>query len=186
MLVLGGQQHPHAFTDTGAALTPELWDPATGRFTPMAADVIPRTYHAVALLLADGRVFSGGSGLCGACTTNHPDGRISTPPYLVRPDGTPRARPRILDAPAAAAPGSTLAVRTDVRLSRFALVRASAVTHSLNNNQRRIPLAPQTIDGTAHTLRLPADRGIALPGPYLLFALDDAGTPSVARSLLVR
>ena len=68
----------------------------------MAADVIPRTYHAVAILLPDARVFCGGGGLCGECTTNNPDGRIFTPPYLLNPDGTLKSRPNILDAPSAA------------------------------------------------------------------------------------
>ena len=75
VLVLGGQQHPQGFTDTGAVLSPELWDPATGNFTIMAPEVVPRTYHSVAVLLPDGRVFSGGGGLCGTCVTNHPSGR---------------------------------------------------------------------------------------------------------------
>jgi galactose oxidase len=181
VLVLGGQQHPQAFTDTGAALSPELWDPATGRFTVMAADVIPRTYHAFAILLPDGRVFSGGGGLCGGCTTNHPDGRIFTPPYLLNSDGTLRDRPSIIAAPSTAAPGSTITVRTDTPTLTFALVRTSAVTHGVNNNQRRIPLVPASISGTTYTVRIPADRGVILPGTYLLFALGGDGTPSVGR-----
>jgi galactose oxidase len=185
VLVLGGQQHPQAFTDTGAVLSPELWDPATGRFTVMAADVIPRTYHAVAVLLPDARVFSGGGGLCGSCTTNHPDGRIFTPPYLLNPDGTLKSRPNILDAPSAAAAGSTVTVRTDTPTPTFALVRTSAVTHSVNNNQRRIPLVPMSTSGTTYTLRVPADRGVALPGTYLLFALGVDGTPSIARFVAI-
>ena len=88
VLVVGGQQHPQTFTDTGAVLSPELWDPATGNFTVMAPQAIPRNYHSVAVLLPDGRVFSGGGGLCGTCSTNHPDGQIYSPPYLFNPDGT--------------------------------------------------------------------------------------------------
>ena len=52
VLVIGGQQHPQTFTDSGAAMSPELWDPATGRFTVMAPQAIPRNYHSVAVLLA--------------------------------------------------------------------------------------------------------------------------------------
>ena len=65
------------------------------KFTTLAAAAIPRNYHSVALLLPDGRVFSGGGGLCGNCATNHADGQIFTPPYLLNPDGTPRPRPAI-------------------------------------------------------------------------------------------
>ena len=59
VLALGGQQYPVAFADTSAVRSPELWDPATGGFTTMAPEAVPRTYHSVALLLPDGRVFSG-------------------------------------------------------------------------------------------------------------------------------
>ena len=185
VLVVGGQQHPQGFTDTGAVLSPELWNPATGTFTVLAPDVIPRTYHSVALLLPDGRVFSGGGGLCGTCTVNHPDGRIFTPPYLLKPDGTPRTRPVLTNAPPTAAPGSSITVTTDVVAASFALVRTSAVTHGVNNDQRRIPLTPTATSGTASTLDLPADRGILLPGSYLLFALGTDGTPSIARFIAI-
>src|SRR5260370_10368718 len=91
VLVVGGQQHPQTFTDTGSVLSPELWDPATGKFTVMTPEAIPRDYHGVAVLLPDGRVFSGGGGLCGnGCTTNHPDGQIFSPPYLFNADVTAR------------------------------------------------------------------------------------------------
>jgi len=180
VLVLGGQQHPQAFTDTAAALSPELWNPATGRFAVLAPDVIPRTYHSVAVLLPDGRVFSGGGGLCGTCTVNHPDGRVFTPPYLLGADGRPRKRPVITEAPSSATAGASITVTTDIATTSFALVRTSAVTHGVNNDQRRISLTPVDTRGTASTLQLPADRGILLPGMYLLFALDAAGTPSIA------
>ena len=181
VLVIGGQQHPQGFTDTVPAMSPELWDPTTGQFTVMAPDVTPRTYHSVAVLLSDGRVFSGGGGLCGACTTNHFDGRIFTPPYLLNADGTPRTRPSISSAPTSAAPGSTITVTTNSATPQFALVRTSAATHSVNNDQRRIPIVPTITNGTTYTLSIPADRGVAMPGTYMLFALDANGTPSVSK-----
>jgi galactose oxidase len=33
----------------------------------------------------------------------------------------------------------------------------------------------------AYTVTIPADRGTTVPGPWLLFALDQHGTPSVGR-----
>jgi galactose oxidase len=186
VLVIGGQQHPQSFTDTGAVLSPELWDPATGKFTVMAPEAIPRDYHSVALLLPDGRVFSGGGGLCGGCTTNHPDGQIFTPPYLLNADGTARPRPVINTAPATSTTGSTITVTTDSAALRFALVRMTAVTHGVNNDQRRIPLTPATVNGTTYTLQLPSDKGVVLPGNYMLFALDANGTPSVAKIINIR
>jgi galactose oxidase len=186
VLVVGGQQHPQAFTDTGAVLSPELWDPTTGNFTVMAPEAIPRTYHSVAILLPDGRVFSGGGGLCNNCTTNHPDGQIYSPPYLFNPDGTPRIRPVINTAPVSTTTGSTITVTTNSATPTFALIRMSAVTHTVNNDQRRIPLTPATVNGTTYSLQLPSDKGILLPGNYMLFALAADGTPSVARIMNIR
>ena len=143
-------------------------------------------YHSVALLLPDGRVFSGGGGLCNNCTTNHPDGQIYSPPYLFNPDGTPRTRPVITTAPASAAIGSAITATTNSATPTFALVRMSAVTHSVNNDQRRIPLTPTAVNGTTYTLQLPGDPGIVLPGNYMLFALDANGTPSVAAIMNIR
>lgn len=185
VLVLGGQQHPEPFTDTGAAQSPELWDPATGTFTVMAPQSMPRTYHSVGVLLPDGRVFSGGGGLCGSCGTNHLDGEVYTPPYLLDADGNPRTRPTLTSAPVVAAAGSSIAVTTDSATPSFALVRTSAVTHTVNSDQRRIPLVPTASNGTTYTLQVPADKGTAVPGTYLLFALDANGTPSVARFIRV-
>ena len=187
VLVVGGQQHPQTFTDTGAVLSPELWNPKTGKFTIMAPELIARTYHSVALLLPDGRVFSGGGGLCGnGCTANHPNGQIFSPPYLFNANGTARRRPVITTAPAKATTGSTITVTTNSATPRFALIRMSAVTHSVNNDQRLIPLTPKTVHGTRYTLRLPGSTGVLLPGDYMLFALYANGTPSVAKIVNIR
>jgi galactose oxidase len=187
VLVVGGQQHPETFTDTGAVLSPELWNPTTGKFTIMAPEAIPRTYHSVALLLPDGRVFSGGGGLCGnGCTANHPDGQIYSPPYLFNANGTLRQRPSIKSAPARAKTGTTITVTTNSSTPSFALIRMGAATHAVDNDQRRIPLTPATHHGDTYTLRLPASTGILLPGNYMLFALNSAGTPSVAKIINIR
>ena len=100
----------------------------------MAPEAIPRNYHSVAILLPDGRVFSGGGGLCGTCTTNHPDGQIFSPSYLFRANGKLRVRPIIERAPVKATSGSTITVRTNSPTPTFALICMSAVTHSLNND----------------------------------------------------
>jgi galactose oxidase len=185
VLVLGGTTYSALFSDENSIYNPELWDPATERFTRLAAAATPRNYHSVAMLLPDGRVFSGGGGLCGSCATNHADGQIFTPPYLLNPDGTMRSRPAITGAPVTAGAGSTVSVSTDRAVARFAILRLGAVTHSVNNDQRRIPLAATATTSTSYNLTIPADRGIVLPGYYMLFALDSAGVPSVAKTLRI-
>lgn len=49
----------------GTPVLAELWNRRTEQWTSMAPMGAPRTYHSVAVLMPDGRVFSGGGGLCG-------------------------------------------------------------------------------------------------------------------------
>jgi galactose oxidase len=189
VLVVGGQTHAHAFFDDNSVLTPELYNPATLTFTPMAPMSTPRNYHSVALLMPDGRVFSGGGGLCGdGCAYNHPDGAFFSPPYLFEADGaTPAPRPALVQAPAAARLGTTVTVATTGPVAAFDLIRMSATTHTVNTDQRRVPLAftPGASTNT-YALSLPADPGVAVPGYWMLFAIDANGVPSVAKTVLVR
>lgn len=184
VVVIGGQTQPAGFSDDYGVLAAELWNPATESFITLPPMQKARNYHSIALLLMDGRVMSGGGGLCG-CAADHPDVEIYTPPYLLAPDGTPAPRPALTDAPAAATWGATIPVKTDKAVSRFALVRMASTTHSVNTDQRRIPV---NFTGTAgdYALSIPADRGMLLPGNYMLFALDAQGVPSVARTLNIR
>jgi hypothetical protein len=185
VVVVGGQTHPVPFSDDTSILVPELWDPGTETFTQLPAMSSPRNYHSMALLLPDGRVLSGGGGLCGGCATNHPDVQILTPPYLLNQDGTPAARPHIRSAPSVIAYGSSAKVTTDLSVSAFALVRLSSATHTLNNDQRRIPLEFTSTGTNAYALTIPSNPGIAPPGAYMLFALDADGVPSIAHTVLL-
>jgi len=95
-------------------------------------------------------------------------------------DGTLRTRPTITAAPSSAATGAAIAVTTGSAVSKFALVRIGSSTHSVDTDQRRVPLAVTAQNGNTYTLAFPADDGVAIPGNYYLFALDAAGTPSLA------
>ncbi|MFF3212728.1 discoidin domain-containing protein [Streptomyces sp. NPDC002886] len=182
VIVFGGQSYPVPFSDATSVLTPELWDPATGAFTPLATMAVPRNYHSVANLLPDGRVFSGGGGLCGDCATNHADGAVFTPPYLLNQDGSPKPRPEITgNVPARTSPGATLTLSTSTPAASFVLMRAAAATHSTDNDQRRVPLTSTATGTGTYTVSIPADPGVVLPGTYMLFALDPQGVPSQAR-----
>ena len=107
--------------------------------------------------------------------------------YLLNADGTLAARPQITKAPPMAAPGTTITVKTDTAVTSFALVRMAAATHSVDNDQRRIPLTIAGGDPAAgYRLRLPPDTGIVLPGNFMLFALNASGRPSVAKVIQIR
>lgn len=185
VVVVGGQNFPVPFSDNTAVLSAEMWDPATGSFSALAPSAVPRTYHSVAILMPDARVFTGGGGLCGTnCGTNHFDGEIFTPPNLLSEDGTPAPRPAITTAPATAANGAAITVATDRAVASFAIVRMGTATHSVNTDQRRIALTPTTVTG-GYRLTIPADKGVALPGYWMLFAMDAKGVPSVAKTIRI-
>ena len=185
VVTMGGQTYAVPYSDQNSILDAELWHPGTGKFSVLAPEAEPRDYHSVAVLLPDGRVFSGGGGLCGFCSTNHPDGQIFTPPYLLNANGTEKVRPTITTAPTSAATGQTITVTTGGPVSQFSMVRYGESTHSTDNDQRRIPLAIVSTQGDTYRLAIPADPGIALPGPYMLFALNSSGTPSVSTTITV-
>jgi galactose oxidase len=185
VLVVGGQTSAWSFRDTNSVLNPELWDPTTGKFSVMAPEAEPRNYHSVAVLLPSGQVFSGGGGLCGTCKTNHEDGQIYSPPYLFNADGTIATQPVIESAPTAASDGQTISVTTDSPVSSFSMVRYGESTHSANDDQRFMPLPIVSSSGDTYQLTLPSDPGVALPGPYMLFAINSSGTPSVAATVMV-
>ncbi|AMM24985.1 galactose oxidase-like domain-containing protein [Variovorax sp. PAMC 28711] len=184
VIVVGGQTQPVGFSDAYGVLAAELWNPVTETFVTLPPMQKARNYHSIALLLMDGRVMSGGGGLCG-CAGDHPDAEIYTPPYLLAPDGSPAPRPALTDAPARATWGDTIAVKTDRAVARFSLVRMASTTHSVNTDQRRIPVS---FTGSAgdYALSIPTDRGMLLTGNYMLFALDAKGVPSVARTISIR
>jgi galactose oxidase-like protein/Kelch motif protein len=168
IVIVGGMNVALTISDVTAIMMPELWDPQSETFTRLAPLQTPRTYHSEALLLPDGRVFVGGGGLCYMGTTpcsNHPDAEILTTPHLLNADGAAAGRPAIASAPAAAGLGSTIMVTTDSDIVQFDLVRMAATTHSVNNDQRRIPMSIASGDSTSgYVLPISADSGIVLPG----------------------
>jgi hypothetical protein len=165
----------------------ELYDPRTGHMKVGPAQTEGRTYHSVALLLPDGRVLSAGDDVNGRPTHDRPTGagtgtasdtaEIYSPPYLFR-----GRRPRLTSAPRRIRLGRPFAVRTPNRIRRAVLVAPGAVTHSVDMNQRLVPLGrPLQRRGTRLVLRAPSRVHAAPPGQYMLFLLNRRGVPSVAR-----
>jgi hypothetical protein len=180
VLVVGGLDNGAAFSDAGAVLTPELFDPVTETWSDVTPMTVPRTYHSVALLMPDGRVFAGGGGLCGPnCGGNHYNAEIFSPAYLFQ-----AGRPAITSAPDVAPWGSTINVSTSGTVSSFAWIRMSSVTHSVNTDQRRIPAAATSMGNGNFSIVAPANGNLAPPGYYMLFALNDK-IPSVAKTIRI-
>ena len=186
VIVLGGQTVAQGFSDSNSVLIPEMFDPVTETFTTLPAMTVPRNYHSVALLLPDGRVLSSGGGLCGAgCAANHGDVQILSPNYLFKPDGTAATRPVITSAPSYGPYGSSMTVNTDSTVTSFSLVRVASTTHTVNNDQRRLSLTFSSSGTNSYNVNVPSNPGWAVPGVYMLFAMNADGTPSIAKMVTI-
>lgn len=186
VFITGGQQRGVPFADTTPQLTPELYVPDADTFYKQQPNSIVRVYHSISLLLPDGRVFNGGGGLCGDCTTNHFDAQIFTPNYLYNKDGTLATRPKITKVSTKSVKvGGKVTISTNGTIKQASLVRYSTATHTVNTDQRRVPLSLTNTGGNSYSFQLPNDSGIVLPGYWMLFVMNSAGVPSVASTLFV-
>ena len=117
---------------------------------------------------------------------NNLNAEIYYPPYLFTAAGTLAPRPSIVSAPQFLDIGNTF--RVDVAagatISRVALVKTGSVTHSWNMEQRFQNLSFQA-NGTQLSVQAPTRAALAPPGHYLLFVLDSAGVPSIARMIRI-
>ena len=165
---------------TGVAYQAESWDPATGRWTLGASAAKPRLYHSTAILLPDATVLTAGGGAGGPVLNLNAE--VYYPPYLFKPDGSgaPAARPSILDAPGDVHRGRPFAARVDGPVARVTLLRTGSVTHGLDAQARFLELAFAQTSGSV-VITPPSDARLAPPGYYMLFVLDAAGVPSMAR-----
>ena len=188
VLATGGNSSGASLVDMNAGVYPaELWDPATGIWKTLASMAVTRQYHSTALLLPDGRVLSAGGGICGTCDQVGylaKNAEVFTPPYLFQKDGSGQLAPRptISSAPSSAGYGSQIQIATPdaASIGKVALVRLGAVTHSVNMEQRYVPLS-FTAGSSSLTATVPTNVNAAPPGYYMLFILDGAGVPSVAK-----
>jgi Domain of unknown function (DUF1929)/Bacterial Ig domain len=192
VLATGGNSNGAFQVDLNAGVFPaELWDPATGNWKTLAPMSVTRQYHSTALLLPDGRVLSAGGGVCFTCDQVGYLGKNSqvfTPPYLFKKDGSGELapRPEITSAPSKVPYGAALQIATPnaSSIAKAALVRIGAVTHNTNMEQRYVPLS-FTASGGSVTATVPTNPNVAPPGVYMLFIVDGAGVPSVARMIQV-
>ncbi len=188
VLATGGNSSGAALLDLAHPVnTAELWNPQTGEWKVLSAMQRTRQYHSMALLMPDGRVLVGGGGICADCYEQdylEKNIEIYSPPYLFAPNGggVPAARPTITDAPETIGYGEYFRIYVDTpkRVKKAVLMRPASVTHSVNFEQRRIPI-PIQIGKRGMLLNAPTSSAIAPPGYYMLFVLNDKGVPSVAK-----
>jgi Galactose oxidase-like, Early set domain len=185
VLLTGGSAVSNQLIDV--AYAPEIWDPATGQWTLGAKAAKARLYHSTALLLPDGTVLTAGGGAVGP--VNNMNAEIYYPPYLYDASGQPAARPSLVTAPESVKlhlnQPFAVTVGSAAPISRVTLLRTGATTHQFDSGQRFMELG-FTQAGQTLTIRLPTiNPNVVVPGYYMLFVLDQAGVPSVAKIIRV-
>jgi galactose oxidase-like protein len=188
----------------------ELFDPASGRWSPLADSGDPRTYHNTAALLPSGQVLVGGNApidnsylytqtFPGGFSNNwrDPSFQVYDPPYLKW--GIPQ--PTISTVAANGSRLRTTSGRDDIgygntltitspdagQIKSVVLVRNPAVTHIVDGDQRSVEL-PFTVHGDSITATAPPNGNVAPPGPYMLFINEGTAKgliPSVSRQVFV-
>jgi hypothetical protein len=182
VLVTGGSSAPGFDEPAGAVLYAELWDPATGTWTPLAAEARYRGYHSNALLLPDARVLIAGGGHpnpTGGSEQNNAE--IYSPPYLFK-----GPQPLITVAPDVVTYGQTFSIQTPdaSAITNVNWIRLPSVTHAFNQNQRINRLNFSQAAGMLN-VTAPADPNLCPPGHYMLFILNGNGVPSVAKIIQI-
>ena len=186
--VNGGQLVALPFDESDPVLTPERFVPGgdSGKWVQQSSNTVIRVYHSVALLLPDATVFTGGGGLCGNCTTNHFDAQIYKPAYLFDANGKELSRPRIKSAaPGPLKPGASVTIETNGSVKGASLIRYGSTTHTVNTDQRRISLELSSSGSNTYTFTIPDTPGVAVPGYYMLFVLNNKGVPSHSQRVQV-
>jgi hypothetical protein len=168
-----------------ASLNADLYDPASRAFSLAGANAFPRLYHSNALLLPDATVLLvGGNPTRGNYERNI---EIYSPAYLFNADSTPATRPTIDGVSASTLTyGGALTIQTasSSDISSVVLVRPGAPTHAFDMEQRLVGLSFTAGTGVLNVTG-PPNVNVAPPGYYMLFLVNSAGVPSVARFIRV-
>jgi len=102
--------------------------------------------------------------------------QVYSPPYLFK-----GAQPVITSAPATASYGQSFNVLTNrSAMAGAVLVAPAATTHGNDMHQRVIKLQAQQLSNGLN-VTVPASSALVPPGNYMLFVMDSAGIPSVAK-----
>jgi hypothetical protein len=187
VLAIGGSGRDEVAST--ASLNADLYDPATNTFSSAGKNAFPRLYHSVAMLLPDATVWVAGSNP----QRGTYDARMELykPAYLFTTDAAGNAvlatRPTITSAPPNVTYGSNFTVQTPdaANISSVVLIKAGAVTHAFDMDEREVGLSYVTAGSGALTVTAPPNANIATPGYYLLFLLNSSGVPSVAKFVQV-
>jgi hypothetical protein len=188
VLVTGGTSSPGFNNVAGKVLPAEIWDPVSETWTVVASMKVPRIYHGTTVLLPDARVLSSGSGRPPGSggDFDHLDAEIFSPPYLFKADGKKAPRPKVSSAPSNVAYGESFFVATTqaAKIRKVSWLRISSTTHAFNMEQRINFLTFTKVAGGIQ-VTAPSNPNLSPPGYYMLFLINDVGTPSIAKIIRI-
>lgn len=192
VLAVGGMSHHSHYTtkedfenqdlaNKMGVLHPEMYNPATKRWTWMAPQQRPRLYHSTALLLPDGRVISMGSNPYANIIEKSIE--IYTPPYLHRGD-----RPVIIEHPAQLSYNQTFTLRVNQsrQISQVVLMHPEVLTHVTNTDQRLLELEFKVLNDETLEVQGPLNAAHMPQGFSLLFVLNNDGVPAIGKFVKVK
>jgi len=182
----------------------QMFDPVAGTITKLAKTTVSRGLHGNALLLPDASVMIMGDDRINlvppgdrAYPPGDPDwgvanGQIFKPPYLFQNAEDEAERPAIVSAPDEISYRQQFDVKVDGSASRIksvSIIRTDFDTHSLESGEKYVKLyfrvKGKPEDGVLR-IDAPALVAQALQGHYMLFVIDDASVPSVAKHVRLK
>ena len=167
-----------------ASLAADLFDPVTESWASAGVATYPRLYHSCGLLLPDATVWVVGSNPKKGTYDNNIE--VYSPAYLYTVDINgnviPAVRPTITSVPAEIGYGGSFAITTpdSSTIASAVLVRPGSPSHGFDFEQRLVGLS-FTLKGGTLTATSPPNGSIAPPGYYMLFLINQAGVPSLAK-----
>jgi hypothetical protein len=168
-----------------ASLAADLFDPVTETWASAGVAVYPRLYHSVALLLPDATVWVAGSNPERGTYEEHME--IYSPAYLFTTDGSgnviPAPRPTITTVPLEIGYGAIFKIGApnSAAVSSVVLVRPGSSSHAFDMEERLVGLSFKKHGATTLNATAPPNGFVAPPGYYMLFLINQAGVPSLAK-----
>jgi len=177
----------------------QLFNPATGTFTMMDKSGVPRDEHGIIHLWPDGRIFMGGQNRNGICVSGDPFApngdsdlgvaccQFFTPPYLYDASTNEPVRPVIQTYPKEIDYGMDFNVAVDdaTSISSVCIIRTGSMSHGLCTDRRYVKLPFSNIGGNVLRVTAPVLPGTAVGGYYLLFVMNNNGTPAMGKKVIV-
>ena len=187
VLISGGTETDgdDATRQAGVVLPGELYDPGidwvadtydkSGAWTTTPPASVGRHYHATALLMPDGLVWTAGSNGPSPYTKDEETRvEIYWPPYAGRPN-----RPTIDAVSWRIVYGRTFDIVTQQarRIRRVALLRNGSATHGFDFDQRYVGVSFELVGDDRLRCWAPPWPGVAPAGHYMLWIVDDQQRP---------